>query len=1076
MSILSTYTGLVVVDSRDNSGTVTLPLTSENPGRAVIFKDDFLSFRNNPLYISTTGADTFEDGSTGFVLSQDGGFAKFIGSGGVWYRTESSSNLDIYTRNLIVSTLKAGDCIFETFGVSSINASSISVFTLDVYGPSTLTVAGESILNSVRVVSSFTSDANYLSSITFPDSSVLTASSNTLFVNDIPVGGVSEPNLISTIDGLGTLGFLSSYSSSVFLDQFISSLDGLGTLGYLSSAVNYGPAFGSTVEGLGSSGYVSSVTTLFSSLSLGNPVLGLFVTSSNLDYSYNLTNFYPPVSGLIDFSTIYVSKYVSSLDVYIAGGNGATSNQLIYSTDGLNWNQPISGGLLGNASLKKVSVNGPKLLAVGAKLDGRGYPVYEDAIQTSMDGSNWTPVGPSNIDSVLWAAGYVSTNLWIVGGFTNGDLNSSNILISVDTINWVPSTSNYFGSVYGFAGNGSNIVAVGYSPSNSYAIKYSVDYGQNWCNANLGFNNMKNNGEAFSGFYNVPVHGDVAWNGAIYVATGDDTDPVARVKYSSDGITWSNSANNYGAGYEVTWRAPYFYITGEFGIQRSMNGVNWSLFSGPIGNHVAINTNSNIGVLSGTLTYDSDLLYLNNVQYGLSQSQHFSTLTGLGSLGYISSLSLASTVVGISSMIVDSVSSLLSSYTLFPRLGNTVTVDQINGSDELGKPSGLPYKTVNAAMSNLVSGDTMWILPGSYNLTSPLTLPSNISMRGMSLQNVNLYMSNVTSNTTMITMGENCRIEDITLNLHSSGHYDLIGISFPGTTHYTSKIRTCVLNINNSNSSSNGSSEVYGFHCSGSNSLGLQAFSFNLVRATSVNIYGNGGGRKRCLLADGNNAIVTCRDMNYYVAPPVDSSSVGSYVGVECSNATAKIQMKSGTVCGPFQTGSFTSSDILQTLGSIELGQGMDLVTKSAGFSSFTTFNLPHIVYYGVKGDLNNAGITSSYLWPGSLAAQSAAGNRPAYPDAVIGYYRIQQQCILFGMTSYLTEGPQDAASTHLTIQVNNQDTSFIQSWNSNESGFKVYSTNSVNLKLGDLLSLKLDLSSINTNLSHDLTVQLDFY
>jgi hypothetical protein len=1079
MSILSTYTGLVVVDSRDNSGTVTLPLTSENQGRAIIFKDEFLSFGNNPLYISTSGSDTFEDGTTGFSLNQFGGFAKFIGVSNVWYKIESSSNLDAYTQRLSVSSLTAGTISVENMGLSSINASSISVYTLDVYGPSTLTVAGTSILNNVSVVSSFTSDANYLSSITFPDSSVLIATSNGVYLNDVPIGGgggITEPDLVSTIEGLGTFGFLSSYSSSVFVDDLVSSLEGLGSLGYISSVTDYSTAFRSTVDGLGSSGYVSSVTTLFSSLSLGSAVLGLFVTSSNLEYTVNLTNFYPPVSGLIDFSNIYVTEYAPSLNTYIAGGYGGTSNNLIYSTDGVNWNQPVSGGFLGNAGFKKLSVNGPKLLAVGSKINGSGYPVLEDCIQTSVDGSNWVPSGSSNLNASLWAAGYVSTNLWVVGGFVENSVNSSTILTSVDTSNWVESSSNNFVTVYGFAGNGSNIVAVGYSPSNTYSIQYSVDYGQNWSNATNTFNAMSNNADVYGGVYNSPAHGAVTWNGSLYVATGDDSSPNSRVKYSSDGINWSNSSNNYGAGYEVTWRAPYFYITGEFGIQRSLDGVNWSLFSPPIGKHVAINTNSNISILSGTLTYDNDLLFLNGVQYGYSGQQIVSSLEGLGTLGYISSLSLASTVTGISTMIVNSISSLLSSYTLYPRLGNTLTVDHVNGDDSRAAPSGVPFKTVNGALSQVLPGDTIWILPGTYFLSSPIVMLSNTSLRGLSLQTVQLIMSNVTSNTTMLTMAENCRVEDVNLYLHSAGHYDLVGIEFPGTTHYTAKLRTAVVTVDNSNASSNGTSAVNALHFTGSNNVGARAFSFNSLKGSTANLFSNGNGRKRGILITGNNAVISTRDMNIFVAAPVDSGSTGSYVGIETSNATCAIQLRATTIGGPVQTGSFISSDILQTLGSIEIGPGTDIVNKTAGTSSFTTYVYPTVVYYGVKGDLSNAGQVSGFLWPGSMTAQQAQGRIAAYPDPVVSYYRVQQRAIMNAFTAYLTSGPQDSASTHLTVQVNGADTPFKIDYGSNDSGFKVFSTASYDLKLGDLISLKLDLSSITTNLSHDLTVQLDLF
>jgi hypothetical protein len=417
-----------------------------------------------------------------------------------------------------------------------------------------------------------------------------------------------------------------------------------------------------------------------------------------------------------------------------------------------------------------------------------------------------------------------------------------------------------------------------------------------------------------------------------------------------------------------------------------------------------------------------------------------------------------------------------STVTISPRLGNTLTVDSVNGNDLIAVPGGTPYRTVNAALSNLIPGDTMWVLPGLYQLTSSIHMPDNTSLRGMSLQTVKLVLSNVSSATTMLTMGENCRVEDLQLYLHSASNYDLVGIEFPGTTHYTAKLRTAVVTVDNSNASYTDSNNCYALHFTGSNNLGEQAFSFNSLKGSTVNLFSNGGGRKRAVLVSGNNVVVSTRDMNLYCAAPVDSNSTGSYVGIETSNATAAIQLRATTISGPSSHGSYSGSDILQTLGSIEIGPGTDIVHKSAGTSTFTTYVYPTVIYYGVKGDLSNAGVTSGYLWPGSMVAQQAQGRIAAYPDPVIAYYRVQQLSIMNSFTTYLTSGPQHAASTHLTVEVNGAETPFKIHYNSNESGFKVFSTASVDLKLGDLISLKLDLSSIATNLSHDLTVQLDLF
>ncbi|NBO62353.1 MAG: hypothetical protein EBU82_15635, partial [Flavobacteriia bacterium] len=89
----------------------------------------------------------------------------------------------------------------------------------------------------------------------------LTISSGTLLVNNTPVTGggggtLTSPNLVSSLDGLGTLGYVSSLSLR-------STIAGLGTAGFVSTS-----QLNSTVAGLGTYGFVST-------LSLRSTVAGL---------------------------------------------------------------------------------------------------------------------------------------------------------------------------------------------------------------------------------------------------------------------------------------------------------------------------------------------------------------------------------------------------------------------------------------------------------------------------------------------------------------------------------------------------------------------------------------------------------------------------------------------------------------------------------------------------------------------------------------------------------------------------------------------------------------------------------
>ena len=340
--------------------------------------------------------------------------------------------------------------------------------------------------------------------------------------------------------------------------------------------------------------------------------------------------------------------------------------------------------------------------------------------------------------------------------------------------------------------------------------------------------------------------------------------------------------------------------------------------------------------------------------------------------------------------------------------GNVLRVDAINGNDTTASVNGGPYQTINAAVSAATTGTTVWIMPGTYNIPQ-IVLPSNIALRGMNLQTCILQATGATGPYTLLTMGENCRVEDLTFNLTSSGHYTLTGILFGGTSSVTSKLRTSVVNVDNSTASYGGTSNVYGILSSGTGNLANGSFSFNCLKGSTINVKSNGAGKKRGILINGTNTVTT-RDLNVYVAQPTDVRSTGSYVGVETNDgstgptgANGSIQMRSTTVGvvlpsyttlgPPGATGpqSYTASDVLQTTPTtvispaylaspgIQIGPGVDLVTKTAGGLGLSTYTYPLTIAYGLKGDLVN-GNAAGFLWPGTQLAGTD------FPDPS-GYY-----------------------------------------------------------------------------------------
>jgi hypothetical protein len=294
-----------------------------------------------------------------------------------------------------------------------------------------------------------------------------------------------------------------------------------------------------------------------------------------------------------------------------------------------------------------------------------------------------------------------------------------------------------------------------------------------------------------------------------------------------------------------------------------------------------------------------------------------------------------------------------------------------------------------------------------------LTIPDTCALRGLSVQTTRLtWDATVPGGTaTMLTMGENTRVEDLSLTLTSSdATTNLVGIVTPGTTSNTSKLRTAVVTVNNAGLAVGTSTNVYGILDNGTGTLGPATFSFNFTRGVTINVLSNGGGAKRGILVTGANDI-TFRDTNVYVAAPTDAGSTGSYHGVETTNNDADAEFRTSSISGPSTAGGYTGSDILQTAPTtgvitnkgIQLGPGVDLINKTAGGKPFTTYVTPTTIIYGLQGNVNDA---IRYYWPG---VQNTA-------DTTQVFYRFQQKSIVQGMSINLRVAPGGGNAVVVTV------------------------------------------------------------
>jgi hypothetical protein len=361
-------------------------------------------------------------------------------------------------------------------------------------------------------------------------------------------------------------------------------------------------------------------------------------------------------------------------------------------------------------------------------------------------------------------------------------------------------------------------------------------------------------------------------------------------------------------------------------------------------------------------------------------------------------------------------------------------------------------------------------------------------------------------------MGNYTRIEDVTLNLGSTGHYNLTGINFGGNnTTQTAKVRTCVVNVNNSTAPFAGGTglNVTGVLCNGIGVLSSSSFSFNSLKGSTINVYSNGAGIKRGILVSNSNQVNT-RDTNIYIAQPTNpgstgaTASTGSYVGVETNDTISllgSIQLRTTSVgcVYPLSSQSYTASDIKQTTptsivdptylasAGIQLGPGVDLVTKSAGSNGFSTYIYPTTLYYGLRGNITdgpNVGATA-WCWPGTQAF-SRTGGTGIFPDTSNppAFYRIQQPSLLSGMSASLGTLPGSTDTVTVGVYYTTAGGSYPGNYNNTlfnviftsltSKNITIYNS-STRLTTGDYIHLQLTYTG-NTNTAADFNVQLDFF
>jgi hypothetical protein len=276
--------------------------------------------------------------------------------------------------------------------------------------------------------------------------------------------------------------------------------------------------------------------------------------------------------------------------------------------------------------------------------------------------------------------------------------------------------------------------------------------------------------------------------------------------------------------------------------------------------------------------------------------------------------------------------------------GNVLTIDSVYGHNASASRGGSPYLTIDAALQNAVSGDVVFVNPGTYS-TLGLIVPSGVSLVGVDRKRCIISITSGVS-VTGITLGANSAVGCIRLDITSSTSSTLLtGVLFSDGASNNSRIHEMFITISNSSTSE---TNIYGVRSndstSSSSSQGIN------MESTSIVITSSGtAGVIRGVLCD-SGCVVRCADVDVIVNSPIG-------IGVEVRNGgVVRLRGCEISVTTP-------TLDYLRTLGTIDLIGGTQTSYGS------------HISHHLVSGDRvftlpsasdtllgSNSVLTSTYL------------------------------------------------------------------------------------------------------------------
>lgn len=386
-------------------------------------------------------------------------------------------------------------------------------------------------------------------------------------------------------------------------------------------------------------------------------------------------------------------------------------------------------------------------------------------------------------------------------------------------------------------------------------------------------------------------------------------------------------------------------------------------------------------------------------------------------------------------------------------LSRIIYVDQIRGDDVTGAVSTtatdaiMPFKTLASALvsAGAISGSghvVVYLSAGTYNIVAGLVLGDNISIVGVDASSVIInYTTSATS--TMITMGNSCRLEQLTLLMNTTSNVSMTGITFPNATTTTSKIRNVFLDMSATGA---GTGSVIGVFVPATS--GVDPY-FTNIRATTIRTTSIMTGTERGILVNATGAKLNCRDIIIW-----STGIGGNCIGAETNATGCTLYLSTSTIKG-------ITADISQTQGNIHLSSTC-LHSGNANGKNFTQCTNTGQLVFSDPGGIGTS--TPRYYRFGTYAIGTTEVKLKFNSPTVVRNLRV------VGITAgsvtrvYTWYVRKNGVNTILSTGITNGDLT------------SANTTNTVQFNTGDELSISVEIGGTGTPALSDTTVTVDLY